>query len=136
MLFKTLRKGVLARFIVSAAAMVFAIALQPLLHPSLATPPPSAPDAPRLSIPLPSSPLQNERTRDIVIKLTNAFSFSEGVAAVWIGPGWGYIDKTGKIAIQPLFTFAHAFSEGLAVVQMGFQWGYIDKTGNMVIKLQ
>ena len=135
MLFKSLRKWVLARFIVSAAAMVFAIALQPLLHPSLATPPPSAPDAPRLSIPLPSSPLQNERTRDIVIKLTNAFSFSEGVAAVWIGPGWGYIDKTGKIAIQPLFTFAHAFSEGLAVVQMGFQWGYIDKTGNMVINL-
>ncbi len=136
MRFKTLRKGVFARFIVGAAAMVFAIALQPSLHPSLATPPPSPPNAPRLSIPLPSLPLQNDRTRDIVIKLTRAFSFSEGVAAVWIGPQWGYIDKTGKIAIQPVFNDAYEFSDGLAVVQMGFQWGYIDKTGNMVIKLQ
>ena len=136
MLFKTLRKGVLARFIVSAAAMVFAIALQPLLHPSLATPPPSAPDAPRLSIPLPSSPLQNERTRDIVIKLTNAFSFSEGVAAVWIGPQWGYIDKTGKIAIQPLFNDAYEFSDGLAIVKIGTKYGAIDKTGKTVIQPQ
>jgi hypothetical protein len=46
------------------------------------------------------------------------------------------MDKTGKIAIAPQFSFAYPFSEGLAVVQMGFQWGYIDKTGNMVIKLQ
>jgi hypothetical protein len=100
MLFKTLRKGILARFIVGAAAMVFAIALQPLLHPSLATPPPSAPNAPRSLSPLPSLPPQNERTRDIVFKLTNAFPFSEGVAAVWIGPQWGYIDKTGNMVIK------------------------------------
>ena len=37
MLFKTLRKGVLARFVVGAAAMVFAIALQPLLKPNVTT---------------------------------------------------------------------------------------------------
>ena len=104
MLFKTLRKGVLARLIVGAVAMVFAIALQPSYHPSLATPPPSPSDAPSLSLPLPSLPLQNERTRDIVFKLTNAFSFSEGVAGVKVGENkWGYIDKTGKFVIQPQF---------------------------------
>jgi len=61
MLFKTLRKGVLARFIVGAATMVFAIALQPLLHPSLATPPPSPPDAPRFLLSPPSLPLPKKK---------------------------------------------------------------------------
>ena len=136
MLFKTLRKGVLARVIVGAAVIVFAIALQPLVHPSLATPPPSPPNAPSFSLPLPSLPLQNERTRDIVFKLTNAFSFSEGVAAVWIGSQWGYIDKTGKIAIQPVFNDAYEFSDRLAIVKIGSKYGAIDKTGKTIIQPQ
>ena len=44
----------------------------------------------------------------------------------------GYIDKTGKIAINPQFDDAWDFSEGLAPVKTGDKYGYIDKTGKYV----
>lgn len=56
---------------------------------------------------------------------------------------WGYVDKTGKIAIQPNFMGAGYFSEGLApvcvnVIGKGEEneslWGFIDKTGKVVIE--
>lgn len=43
-------------------------------------------------------------------------SFSEGLAAVFIGCRWGYIDRTGSFVIKPQFRFASEFSEGLAAV--------------------
>ena len=49
---------------------------------------------------------------------------------------WGYIDKTGKIVINPQFDSAWDFSEGLAWVKVGGKWGYIDKTGKIVINPQ
>lgn len=51
----------------------------------------------------------------------------------------GYIDKTGKIVIEPKWGGASNFSEGLAVVathENGYQEGYIDETGKVVIKPQ
>jgi hypothetical protein len=56
----------------------------------------------------------------------------------------GYIDKTGKMVIEPKFSVAKNFSEGLAAVAtfgsydpgLGVifgSWGYIDKTGKVVI---
>ena len=45
---------------------------------------------------------------------------------------WGYIDNTGKVAIEPRFGAAFHFSEGLAPVQVGSgsqgKRGYIDRT--------
>jgi hypothetical protein len=52
------------------------------------------------------------------------------------GGKWGYIDKTGKIAIKPQFDCAWDFAEGLASVQVGMKRGYIDANGEMVIKPQ
>ena len=51
---------------------------------------------------------------------------------------YGYIDKKGKLVIQPQFSGASRFSEGLAAVQMqrAGRVGYIDETGNLVIPLQ
>ena len=49
---------------------------------------------------------------------------------------WGYIDKTGKIVINPQFDSATSFSKGLARVVIGDKWGYIDKTGKIVINPQ
>lgn len=62
---------------------------------------------------------------------------------------WGFIDKTGKMVIEPqfddvlrdqyggCFPYTHRlfknFSEGLCAVRVGNKWGYIDKTGNFVI---
>jgi hypothetical protein len=59
-----------------------------------------------------------------------------GLFPVIVGDKWGYIDKTGKVAIKPQFGGTDQFSEGLAAVEVGDTWGYIDKTGKIVINPQ
>jgi hypothetical protein len=61
-----------------------------------------------------------------------AESFSQNLAAVEIGNLWGYIDLTGKIAIQLTFDDAKPFREGLALIKQGAKWGYIKSpSGNL-----
>jgi len=51
----------------------------------------------------------------------------------------GFIDRTGKIVIQPQWDSTSDFSEGLAGVanyENGLKVGYIDKTGKIVIPFQ
>ena len=51
----------------------------------------------------------------------------------------GYIDRTGRMVIQPQFELGgvesdYPFSEGLAAVAVAHgKWGYIDKTGKFAI---
>ena len=59
-----------------------------------------------------------------------------GLFPVVVGGKYGYIDKTGKLVINPQFDDAHDFSKGLARVRIGDKWGYIDKTGKYVINPQ
>jgi len=47
---------------------------------------------------------------------------------------WGFIDKTGKIVIEPQFEIAWAFGEGLAPVKKDGKWGYMDNTGKIIIE--
>lgn len=67
-------------------------------------------------------------------------TFSEGLAAVYVGDKWGYIDKTGKFVIPPKFKQRFPpslFHEGLAQVEI--QEGthsFIDKTGEFVKALK
>jgi hypothetical protein len=49
---------------------------------------------------------------------------------------WGYIDKTGKIVIEPTFDGAGPFSEGLTWVKTNNKYGFIDKTGKLIIETQ
>lgn len=77
----------------------------------------------------------------IPAKFDKANSFSEGLACVFIGDAFGFIDKSGKIIVKPVFdragrTGGSDFSEGLAVVmpESSSREGYIDKTGKMVIQ--
>ena len=68
-----------------------------------------------------------------------AAPFREGLAAVrQRGPGFGYIDKAGKLAIKMRFSYAGEFSGGLAPVRFGqdagWKYGYIDKEGKIVVK--
>ena len=67
-------------------------------------------------------------------------TFSEGLAAVYVGDKWGYIDKAGKFVIPPKFKQKFPpslFHEGLAQVEI--QEGtssFIDKTGELVNALK
>jgi hypothetical protein len=63
--------------------------------------------------------------------------FSEGLASVKVsGQGWGFIDKTGTLAIPPKFESTLGFKEGLAPVLMDRKWGFINKNGSLVIDNQ
>ncbi|MEZ4222549.1 MAG: WG repeat-containing protein [Polyangiaceae bacterium] len=53
------------------------------------------------------------------------------VAKSYYGP-FGYMDFTGKIAIEPRFKFAAPFEQGAAIVEdENGQWGIIDESGAM-----
>ncbi|HLO48926.1 MAG TPA: WG repeat-containing protein [Kamptonema sp.] len=63
-----------------------------------------------------------------VMSFKEGGKFSEGLAAVEIvnervNQKWGYIDKTGKIVVEPQFEGAGNFADGLAPVNIGGQWG-------------
>ena len=85
------------------------------------------------------------RTGKVVIDkgLDRGWDFSEGlaVAARKDEHRWGYIDTSGKFAIQPQFAwgpddYVRSFSDGLAMIQVKGKFGYIDHWGNFVIKPQ
>lgn len=64
--------------------------------------------------------------------------FSEGLAPVLSFNKLGFIDKTGKVVIEPLFRETSGFSEGLAAVKIigsdgQYVWGYIDRAGSFAI---
>ncbi|RED56532.1 WG repeat-containing protein [Cohnella lupini] len=60
---------------------------------------------------------------------------------------WGYIDKTGKVVIDPSYAWADEFHDGVAIVEMmdssdggndresaaSVRYGAIDRTGKMVV---
>jgi hypothetical protein len=67
--------------------------------------------------------------------------FHEGLAAVLSFNKIGFIDKTGKVVIAPLFRETNGFSEGLAAVKIigsegEYVWGYVDRTGKFAIAPQ
>ncbi|MEG4417823.1 WG repeat-containing protein [Microcoleus sp. LAD1_D5] len=78
------------------------------------------------------SPQAGHPTR-IILKLCNARSFNEGLAAVRASKGWGYINQAGQCAIAPHFSAADSFSEGLAAVKPDGKSGFIHQAGKLVI---
>lgn len=61
--------------------------------------------------------------------------FSEGLAVVEKNGKMGYIDKTGKIVIEPKYDAAYPFIDGRAAVQIEFKAGFIDRTGRETIPM-
>lgn len=75
----------------------------------------------------------------IPAQYSDAFDFSEGLAAVKIGQKWGYINESGTLVIPAQFAGAWYFSDGLASVKLDEQsplWGFVDKTGLVVVRPQ
>ena len=65
-----------------------------------------------------------------------AYHFSGGLAVAQRGSDgkFGFLDKTGKWAIEPQFSLAGPFSEGLAMVLTADdKIGFIDPTGRFAI---
>ena len=64
-------------------------------------------------------------------------TFSDGLAAIVKDNLYGYINKEGKVVIDPRFTWAKDFCTGLAAVQTkmdaGGKWGFINTAGDIVI---
>jgi TonB family protein len=62
--------------------------------------------------------------------------FKEGLAAVQVENGYGYVDKLGKFVIEPKFVSASPFVDGLARVTVDYQSdaGLIDHSGQFVWK--
>ncbi len=50
--------------------------------------------------------------------------------------GFGYVDRNGKVIIEPRYQWAEDFSEGLAAVMIDGRWGFIDSSGKTVIEPQ
>lgn len=59
---------------------------------------------------------------------------------VKIGGEYAYVDREGKMVINPLFTSAHLFNDGLALVSTGdsenLKYGFINEKGEFVIEPQ
>lgn len=53
-----------------------------------------------------------------------------------VGGKAGFIDKNGKIIIEPQFENAEDFLEGIAPVKVESKWGFIDEAGKIVIEPQ
>jgi hypothetical protein len=70
----------------------------------------------------------------IPLELMNVGSFSEGMASGWKDGQFVFIDKTGKIALAPIYNSkTGGFHNGLARTQIGARCGYINEAGAMVI---
>ena len=69
-------------------------------------------------------------------KYVLAISFSCGMAQVFDGHMYGFINENGEEAIPLVFKDARSFSENLAPVKLDEKWGYIDTRGNSVIRPQ
>ncbi|MBI5913790.1 MAG: WG repeat-containing protein, partial [Bacteroidetes bacterium] len=62
--------------------------------------------------------------------------YIEGLARVQYHDAWGFIDTTGRLAIEARFFKASDFSEGKAAVWLNGQCGFIDRTGQYVVEPQ
>lgn len=66
----------------------------------------------------------------------NNGNFSGGLAAAYENQKWGYINKSGKFAIEPQYEWVQDFSEGLAWVKKGGKWGVIDPNNQWIVQPQ
>ena len=72
-------------------------------------------------------------TDSLNFKFRDVGSFSEGLAPIKVNGAWGFLDTTGKVAIDHRYKEVHYFNQGIAAVntELNF-WRYIDKKGKSI----
>ncbi|WP_299462594.1 WG repeat-containing protein [uncultured Microscilla sp.] len=80
-----------------------------------------------------------DRTGKLIVPYHNRVgNFSEGL--VWVHnhytSKYGFMNRTGKLVVQYIYTQVKNFSEGLAAVKKNGKWGFIDTTGKLIIDNQ
>lgn len=63
-------------------------------------------------------------------------SFSNGLAVITKDLKSGYLNRDGKVVIEPQFDYATPFVDGIALVNIGEKWGFINTQGEYVLPLQ
>jgi len=85
---------------------------------------------------------KNNRIVFTVDKAEYCYGFKEGLARIKVKGKWGFVDKTGKVVVNPIYENALDFKDGLAAVSKKDEikeevlWGYIDKNGAVKINFQ
>ncbi|HYP12494.1 MAG TPA: WG repeat-containing protein, partial [Bryobacteraceae bacterium] len=74
----------------------------------------------------------------IVLSRSNDMNLSAGpgLFPVKVNGKYGFIDRNGKILVNPQFDDAGMFEDGRAPVALGKSWGFIDRAGKLVIHPQ
>ena len=62
--------------------------------------------------------------------------FSEEMAAVKVSGKWGFINKSGKEVIAPVYRVVSDFENGFARVNQNGSWGCINKEGKIIIPIK
>lgn len=62
----------------------------------------------------------------------NASPFSEGLAAVEYDGYWGFVDKTGEIAVPAIYIWVFSYWNGVALACDGRNVSYINKRGETI----
>lgn len=63
-------------------------------------------------------------------------AWSEGLVPFRMGRKYGYLDRSGAVAVPAQFDQVEGFGEGQAMVAVGGRWGSIDRSGKWLIEPQ
>jgi hypothetical protein len=79
---------------------------------------------------------RNTEAPRIAKRYEAAMPFHNGLASVQVEGRWGYIDRSGELVIQPIYTGAASFYGDLAEVWVNEAAGIIDRRGRTIIRPQ
>ncbi|MFZ2269917.1 MAG: WG repeat-containing protein [Azonexus sp.] len=85
------------------------------------------------SLAQPLSAAQGDLPDSAITQLNN---FHAGMAAIRIRGAWGFVDRSGKMVIEPQFDEVEDFSEGLAAVSIEEKWGFVDQAGKLRVPIE